>query len=118
MLGTESTRRDAVLKEVRLTLDEARVRTLLLINVGGEVCLDLKLHGDLQRGGARWRRRKRSSRACSPSRRLCFDRASRSALWRDRDLVSNFSAGVQLPRRGAASELLIAVVTAVQSYRA
>jgi len=31
---------------------EARVCTLLFSNVEGEVCLDLKLHGDLQRGAA------------------------------------------------------------------
>ena len=44
-LRVQGAGRDVVLKEVRLTLDEARVRTLLLINVGGELCLELKLHG-------------------------------------------------------------------------
>ena len=69
--------RDVVLKELRLKPDEARVCTLHVSNVEGEVCLDLKLRGALQRGGGarRWRRtqrRKRSSRAFSPSRRLRF----------------------------------------------
>ena len=40
-----------VLKEVRLTLDEARVCTLLLNNVGGELCLELKLHGAFHAAG-------------------------------------------------------------------
>jgi hypothetical protein len=76
---------------------EARVCILLFSNVEGEVCLDRKLHGALQRGGGarRWRRTRRRKRSSRRREDYVFDRTSRSALWRERDLVSNFSAGVQ-----------------------
>ena len=69
-----------VLKEVRLTLDEARVRTLLLINVGGEVCLDLKLNGAFHaaaHGGGREREmparaRRREGYVLTAPRAICF----------------------------------------------
>ena len=72
--------RDVVLKEVRLTLDEARVRTLLLINVGGEVCLDLKLNGAFHaaaHGGGREREiparaRRREGYVLTAPRAICF----------------------------------------------
>ena len=44
-LRVQGAGRDVVLKEVRLTLDEARVCTLLVNNVGNKLCLDLELHG-------------------------------------------------------------------------
>jgi hypothetical protein len=94
-LRVQGAGRDVVLKEVRLTLDEARVCTLLLNNVGNKLCLDLKLHGAFHaaaHGGGREREiparaRRREGYVLTAPRR--------SASWRDRDLASNFSAGVQ-----------------------
>ena len=73
---------------------EARACTLLLNNVEGKLCLDRKLRCSTWRGSGRGGEREVPARA---RRRedYVFDRTSRSALWRDRDLVSNFSAGVQ-----------------------
>ena len=94
-LRVQGAGRDVVLKEVRLTLDEARVCTLLLNNVGNKLCLDLKLHGAFHaaaHGGGREREIPARARRRED---YVFDRTLRSASWRDRDLASNFSAGVQ-----------------------
>ena len=90
-LRVQGAGRAVVLKELRLKPDEARVCILLFSNVEGKLCLDRKLRCSTWRGSGRGGEREVPARA---RRRedYVFDRASRSALWRDRDLVSNFSA--------------------------
>ena len=75
-LRVQGAGRDVVLKEVRLTLDGGARLHPALKQRGGQAVPRSQAARCFPCGGARRRQRKRNSRACSPSRRLCIDRTS------------------------------------------